>query len=235
MKKLPVEYVETKRNYLLFKNDCGVTSAAREGWIYEQFLFDYCKQHLDLSGRTVIDIGANFGYHSLEFADMVAHGHVHSFEPQRLVYYQLCGNVFANGYANVTAHNIALGEKSGQLKMENIDYWSQDTINVGNSHLNAYTQGGYNWVDVRTLDSYNFTDVAMIKIDVQGYEPQVLDGAIMTIQQNRPTIFIEIEAPQLSIYGWQPNDVFSRLDRLGYRYWKLHDADHLVDYVAVAA
>ena len=46
---------------------------------------------------------------------------------------------------------------------------------------------------------------------MQGYEPKVLDGAIATIQENRPIIFIEVELDQLSIYKFNEEDIFSRL------------------------
>jgi hypothetical protein len=42
-----------------------------------------------------------------------------------------------------------------------------------------------------------------------------------------------VEAPQLSIYGWTENDIFNRLEALGYSYTKVIDAEHLVDYVAI--
>jgi hypothetical protein len=88
-------------------------------------------------------------------------------------------------------------------------------------------------VDVNTLDSFNIENVSVLKIDVQGYEPKVLDGAKETILKNKPVIFIEVEAPQLSIYGWNENDIFSRIEALGYTYTKVLDAEHLVDYVAI--
>jgi beta-mannanase len=119
------------------------------------------------------------------------------------------------------------------MKMENLQYFSEETINIGNAHLGAYTDNGYNIVDVVTLDSFNYDNVAALKIDVQGYEPKVLEGARETILRNRPVIFIEVEAAQLQIYGWQESDIFSRLDDLGYTYQKTHDAEHLVDYVAL--
>ena len=76
-------------------------------------------------------------------------------------------------------------------------------------------------------------NVAVLKIDVQGYEPKVLDGAMQTIKKHKPIIFIEVEFPQLQIYGYNQNDVFDRLDSLGYTYKKVIDAAHLVDYVAI--
>jgi FkbM family methyltransferase len=203
---------------------------ARKGGIYEHYIFDYIREKIDIKGKNIIDIGANFGFHTLEFAELVEHGHVFSFEPQKLVYYQLCGNVILNGFDNVTTYNTALSDEVNVLKMENLQYHSEVDINIGNAHLDACYDNGYNLVNVNTLDSYNFENVSILKIDVQGYEPRVLDGAKETINKNKPTIFIEVEEPQL--YGMESKDIFERLDALGYEYKKTIDASHLVDYVA---
>jgi len=232
MLRLPTEYIKTRKEYILFKNDCGVTDMTRNGAIYEKYVFDYIKDNIDVKGKNIIDIGANFGFHTLEFADLVEHGNVISFEPQKLVYYQLCGNIILNGYNNITAHNIALSDEHTNLIMENMPYDSTDTINIGNSHLNAYCESLYNYVDVKTLDSFQCENIAVIKIDVQGYEPKVLDGAINTIKKYKPVIFIEIAESELQIYNFNEKDVFNRLEALGYTYKKVHEAEHLYDYVA---
>lgn len=233
--RLPTEYVEARnKKYVLFKNDCGVTDMTRRGGVYEHYIFDYIREKLNVQGTTIIDVGANFGFHTLEFADLVGdEGKVYSFEPQRLVYYQLCGNVILNGRDNIYPYNVALSDEKNVLKMENLQYHSDEAINIGNAHLNACTHLAYNMVEVNTLDSFELDNVSVLKIDVQGYEPKVLDGAKETILKNKPIIFIEVEAPQLSIYGWNENDIFSRLEALGYTYTKVLDAEHLVDYVAI--
>lgn len=232
--KLPIELIESTKKYILFKNDCGVSDMTRRGGIYEHYIFDWIKNNLDVKDRVIIDIGSNFGFHTLQFADLVGDtGKVYSFEPQKLIYYQLCGNIILNGYDNIEAYNVALGNEVSKLKMENLQYHSDNTINIGNAHLNAYTDNGFNWVDVKKLDDYEFENVAVLKIDVQGYEPNVLDGARQTILKNKPIIFIEVEKPQLEIYGWTEDDVFKRLSELNYNYKKVIDAEHLVDYIAI--
>lgn len=233
MKKLPIELVENRKKYILFKNDCGLTDMTRRGGLYESYIFDYIKNNIKTEGTNIIDVGANMGLHTMEFADFVGdNGNVYSFEPQRIVFYQLCGNIILNGYHNVYPENIALSNEEGILLMENPNYFSNETINIGNSHLNAYTGNGNNPVLVKKLDSYNIDNISIIKIDVQGYEPNVLDGSTETINRNKPFIFIEVEEPQLNIYGYTSQDIFNRLDNLGYKYEKLLNASHIVDYVA---
>ena len=230
-KKLPTEYVNVNdKEYILFKNDTGVTDVTRQGGIYEEYIFQYIKNNINIEGKNIIDIGANFGSHSLRFADLVgANGHVYSFEPQKLVFYQLAGNIILNGYDNITAYNIALSNESTTLLIENLDYTSKNIINIGNAHLDAYTTLASNVVKVESLDFYKFKNVGIIKIDVQGYEPKVLDGAIITIQENRPIIFIEVELDQLRIYQFNEDDIFNRLKSLNYTLEKIAN----VDYVAI--
>lgn len=233
-KFLPTQYYDARKKYVLFKNDCGVSHVASIGGVYEKYIFDYIKANIEVEGTTIIDIGANFGFHSLEFADLVGDsGRVEAFEPQRLVYYQLCGNIMLNGYDNIHAHNLALGSETGKVLIETPQYYNDSTINIGNAHVNAYTQAGSHEVDLIKLDDLNFNKVSVIKIDVQGFEPFVLDGAVNTIAKHKPHIFIEIEEPQLGIYNFKAADVISRLESMGYTLKKLVEADHIVDYIAV--
>ena len=93
--RLPTEYVETRKKYILFKNDCGVTDMTRRGGIYEHYIFDYIKEKLNVQGTTIIDVGANFGFHTLEFADLVGDvGKVYSFAPSKTFGSYPCTSIF---------------------------------------------------------------------------------------------------------------------------------------------
>jgi FkbM family methyltransferase len=228
--KLPIEYVEKRKKYVLFKNDCGITDTIRGGGVYEAYIFEHIRKNVPVEGSTIIDIGANLGQHALEFADLVGpQGTVHSFEAQRLVYYQLCANIFLNGVPNIFAHHLAIGDKEDNIQMETPNYYSAETINVGNAHVNRFLSVS-EAVKMRTLDSFNFNNVSVIKLDVEGYEPFVLDGAKDTIERNRPILFIEVWDYNLRVYDFEEEAVFSRLSAMGYRWKKL--IDHSIDYVA---
>ena len=234
MKKLPIGIAQNRRNWLYFKNDPYVNGVCAEGkFIFETFIYNNIqKYNVEMDGKTVIDIGANMGSHTVEFAHLVGeNGQVVAFEPSRLVYYQLCGNVIANGLYNVHCENVALGNEISTVRIEDLDYFSE-SVNSGNTHVDK--NGSYS-VTSLALDHYEIRNpsliknVSLIKIDVQGYEPYVLDGAIKTIKTNRPTIFIEIEPEHLSRFGFTEKDVFNRLHKLDYKI--IHD--HQYDYVAI--
>ena len=104
-------FIVNDLRFALFPNDNAITSSIIEGWQYEQYMFEFLyKNHIKTLGKDIIDIGGNNGNFAIDFAHMVGdNGKVHSFEPQRLIYYQLCGNVFINGLDNVYCHNLAVG------------------------------------------------------------------------------------------------------------------------------
>lgn len=63
-------------------------------------------------------------------------------------------------------------------------------------------------VPARTIDSYGFEDVDAIKIDVEGSELFVIDGATQTIDKYRPSVQVEIVPKQCAQYGYQPQDLY---------------------------
>lgn len=229
-----------ERKYILFPKDNAVTSSLFNNTLYEPYLYQFILQNnLDISGTNVVDIGANNGQVTVEFAHLVGDGgKVFSFEPQRIIFQQLCGNVFFNGLDNVYAFNLALGNDVGTINVERPDYFSQDFVNFGNVHVGV--QSNYDLVAINKLDNFALNKVSIIKIDVQGYEKKVLLGAKETIEKNRPIIYIEIEEDQLEIYGDTQNDIFDLLSEYNYSFTRFDEgkkyftnSGFCLDFVAI--
>jgi hypothetical protein len=72
----------------------------------------------------VVDVGANLGGYTMPVSQLVSKtgGIVRAFEPQQMVFHQLCGNLFINQISNVKAHNIALGDHDGNVEIPIPDY-----------------------------------------------------------------------------------------------------------------
>ena len=111
----------------------------------------------------------------------------------------------------IHTHNIALGPHGGPNKVEMHIKKSDGHNRVANDNGDFKTvtgkeikrNEGYQRVQIaqRTLDSYNFNDVDIIKIDTEGYELQVLEGAQDTIKRNRPIVQIECVEIQPRAFG----------------------------------
>lgn len=152
------------------KND-GV---ARYQWRARDTAVAACEQK-----RICIDIGANVGLWS---CDLVKHfDQVIAFEPVQEFIDCFEKNVIATNY---TMHRMALGRTESFINMNIVQG------NTGHSHINKESFG-QGTIPLKTLDSFNFTNVDMIKIDVEGFEEEILAGAMETIKLNKPILVIE--------------------------------------------
>jgi len=159
-------------------------------------LYPYIK---DKVLRRVIDVGAWWGPWSLWWHDKAQN--IEIFEPNKKILPKLTNNV--GNIKNCTIHNTALGDKQGKVSMQYADH-------SGTCHV-CEENGD---IDIKTLDSFNFGCVDIIKIDAEGYEIPVLKGARETILKNKP--WIQIEANKSGArYGRTKLDIKNFLENLG--------------------
>ena len=183
--------------------------------------------------RKILDIGMNIGMNTWEYATFAQE--VHGFEPVPGTYQVALDNIALNknhqdpnlGWwknpdkswaslavaGTINTYNVALGPTAGSVEMHIKKNDGHNRVaNDNYTKLNGKpvkVNTGYQRVQVPqlTLDSYNFTDVDIIKIDVEGYELQVLEGAVNTIAQNRPIVQIECVEIQPRAFGKTINDL----------------------------
>lgn len=154
------------------------------GWQWGWHIVEACKKHVR-PGTVVIEVGAHIGTHTVPISRLVgAWGRVYAFEPQRKVYRELYHNLALNGVTNAVPLRFAIG--AGQARV--IEMNPPPPGNEGGTGVGA----GGDRAELRSLDSFGFEQVSVLKIDVEGYENEVLKGASDTIRRNRPVILIEI-------------------------------------------
>ena len=137
---------------------------------------------------TAIDIGANKGVYTHLLSRLCQS--VEAFEPNPKIY-RILKRVLPT---NVTAHQVALSDATGTAELIVPMYrggFSNQTASLNPRKRNEGARSVK--VPQRTLDSYGFTNVGFIKIDVEGFERAVLTGARATIIRERPTLQVEIE------------------------------------------
>jgi len=155
-------------------NDIHFQKAAADGFYHQ-------RKHLMMGlsevrqWRTAIDVGAHIGFMSVDLAKFFKR--VVAFEPQPENFECLQANV----PDNVECFDVALGKDIRKAGMYNPRF----------SNSGAWELIAGDAVCVYPLDSFGIEDVDFIKIDVQGYEMDVLQGAVTTLSRYQPTVLIE--------------------------------------------
>lgn len=159
--------------------------------------------------RNSVDVGANKGVYSHFLAKYSKQ--VYAFEPNPKMFGILC----RCASSNVTASPCALSNRNGEALLRLPKRKGGYSNQLGSLNPAAW-DGAFATVTVetRTLDSLGLSDVGFIKIDVEGFELQVLEGAARTIARDRPTLLVEIEERHTGQPIEQSLDI---VEALGYR------------------
>lgn len=184
----------------------------------------FIEQHVSKMGcDVVLDVGANVGAYSKSIRNANRIVQIHAFEPHPKTYLKLTRNVAS---LNVETYNVAVGSVAGQLQL--FDYADED----GSSHASLYRdviehihkeQSTKHEVKVISLDSFvidhGIERVALLKIDTEGHELEVLKGFLRFIKTNKVEL-IQFEFNEMNIVSkvsfrdfWEllPNYVFFRM------------------------
>ena len=175
------------------------------GNIWEKFMHKYFKKYSD-KNKIALDIGANIGTHSVILSKY--YKKVFAFEP--LFYKLLEKNIQLNNINNVDVLPFGLSDKKGKSLIK------RDNINAGASHIDS--ENGNVTINLNRLDNLLFKNpIGFMKIDVEGHEIEVINGAKETILKNKPIIIIEIKN----------NDSYYLLESLGYSLKRIMFEDYL--------
>lgn len=160
----------------------------------------------------ILDGGANIGLISVPLA-LISKGQVISFEPQKLIYYALCGNIVLNNLSNITAIQKGLGAENKIMYVPKIDY------NTSNDFGDVTLQdNGADAIEIITIDSLKLDKLDFLKLDIEGMEVDALNGAKKTLDKCRPWCWIEYFKCELS----EIKKIFASLD---YTMYKVDDAN----------
>ena len=175
-------------------------------------------------GMTVVDVGANIGYYTLLAAGAVGQaGMVFAFEPSSSNFALLQRNVAMNGCQNVILVNKALGARSGVAELH---------LGASQQHSlfrDSVRHSGSERVEVTSLDDFmgglGWPVVDVIKIDVEGAEPAVIDGMRMALERcHTRHLIVEFCPFNLRIARTEPDALLKTLESLGFRILVIDEA-----------
>jgi FkbM family methyltransferase len=172
-------------------NDNVISHSVRVYGEWAQKKIDFLA-HFIKPANFVIDAGAFIGTHSIAFSSMVGElGKVLAFEPRKNIAEILGKNSSISTYKNIEVMKFALGSKSGIAKINLSPTSEQRNFGAMSLTESLIDDDAFEEVKLITIDSLNLEKIDFIKVDVEGMESEVVNGAKKTIGKNRPFIFIE--------------------------------------------
>ncbi|NBN92282.1 MAG: FkbM family methyltransferase [Betaproteobacteria bacterium] len=228
-------------DYLLFSTGDFISNTLFRTGRWEEHLLAISRFMISGVERPLIlDIGANLGAYSIPLAKNIQDigGEVIGFEPQRIVYYQFCGNIILNRLENCQAVYAALGEEAGYIDIPEVDYEANN--NVGGFSLDKRyreLQGvdgsmrkATKKVPLIKLDNFEVDRrPALIKIDVEGFELSVIRGGRRFLENHDypPLLF---EAWNYDWFREGKKQLFSYIADLGYMITNFGTTDYVAQH-----
>lgn len=176
---------------------------------WEELTGNWEKESLELwiklcdHSQSIFDIGANTGIYALVAKTVNPGAKVYAFEPHPLFFERLKENVISNNY-DISCYEKAISNFDGNLSIEDYAVQNQN-ISVEAVTLNSF------------ISQNNITKVDLIKIDVETFEPQVMEGFSEYLSQFKPTMIIEILNDEVA------EKVFEAVKMLDYLYFNIDD------------
>lgn len=215
------KWTTTRSGYQYFINPDNVVfmRALDDGanGIYQLGNYKFLKSYVDSlpyqRSRLTLDIGCNMGMNLLPYSEFSEK--VYGWEIQPEIADVAERIIQLNEKENITIFQNGLGSEPTTVDVR----YASANDTEGYKAQDHHGTGRVNWSDdlppvhvtkcsVNTLDSYNLTNVDVVKIDVEGYEGRVIEGAHKTFLSNRPIIQVEMEG-WCERYGDDSNDIFN--------------------------
>lgn len=184
---------------------------------FETEVIEFFKDELISETTVFADIGANIGFYSLLYAfEIGPESIVHAFEPLPSNVERFEQNLQENGFESITIHRIALSDATGTA-----------SLSVSENHPGEATLGNEpkstesdRTVDVpqRRFDDIvtSIDDPQLIKIDVEGAEGRVIEGAYEYLTDQQPGLLLEIHPRMLREFGDSSKLILDSLAKAGY-------------------
>lgn len=212
---LGVKYqlVETRHGrFLANPNDTYIGRALIDYGEFSELESQVILQLLPTSG-IAIEVGANIGAHTVAMARKAGQkGRIYAFEPQPVIFQNLCANLALNNLTNVYTYNQACGETRNSMRFPDINYAVSGNFGGVSLEMLPDVKTGMT-VNIVRLDDLQLQRCDLLKVDAEGMEYPVLLGALQLIRACAPILYVENDRPEKSA------ELIQLIHQMDYRAW----------------
>ena len=224
------DYYETPNgNYFFPKNlkSDFVANIMKKGEVFDKVILEAAKPYIK-PGTAILDVGANYGQMSIEFAKISNDVVVYSFDAQKMIFEILEKNIECNNIKNVKLFYNAVYDT------DNVEFIFPEPDLVRFSSYGSYgidlkAQKGVP-VKSLTIDSLNIDiPISFMKIDIQGSDLAAMRGAVNTIAKYKMPIIFEYEEQFQQEFNTTFQDYVDFVDSIGYKFLKtIQEINYLI-------
>lgn len=182
-----------------YKSDYVFNTIQNTNNFYENTILNKWNRYFE-SAKTILDIGANLGNHTLYWAENTNYNVIYAFEPYQPNYELLEKNILDNKLENIILVNKAVGRKKSKVKLFNFDESNYGGTTFILDAENAEDIEGT--VELISIDEFSveneIKEIDFVKIDTEGFELDVLKGLVAGIENYTPDFWIEVSTNSFS-------------------------------------
>lgn len=180
-----------------------------------------------LNKRIIIDVGVNIGHTLLNFARLSPGGKIFGFEPDSVNYQKAERNIGLNDFGNISLIKKGVGSKTATARLYRVNEDNAGMNRILDCSADLHNEFDFDEIEIIKLDDFavenELAQIDLIKIDVEGYELKVLEGAENSLRAYAPTLFIELDDDNLRDQGDSAEKVILFLERFGYKIFRAAD------------
>ena len=177
-------------------------------------LFNYMEEKRNI--EYIVDVGGHVGLWSRPMIQRANTRYIWAFEPNSSV--RECYVMNMSRFDNYTIYPIALGDKNTK------GYLNVEKDNSGNTNIDPIKSGD---TEIKTLDSFNLKQIDYMKVDAEGYEYNIVQGAKETIERCKPFVHLEMKTKRMRHTN---KDYTNLLNTMNYKEVFRIGAEVLYDY-----
>ena len=234
-----MKVIETKQGMFLICNDQEtIQRSLLESGQFEINIASIAASILNYKAGAIVDVGANIGVFSVPIGASFRDRKVLCYEPQKNVFHHLCTNLTLNRLSNVFADKLAIGlpEQNTEVDVPDFDifeerYTGSVSLDRGVIELRATIENvaepdtyasTYQRVPIKALDDLvGDIHIALIKVDVEGMEQEVLTSASRVLRNDCPALIFE--AWNLEQFDGHNQALFSFVKDMGFTIWRFNN------------